>query len=283
MTRPIATDDIGRNPGTVATIAPMRATANAASPDRLVRLRGLTKSYQPGKAVLGPIDVALGGVDMTAVIGASGSGKSTLLRCINLLVAPTEGQILFQGRDLTQLQGEDLRHARRGIGMVFQEHNLVERLTVLENVLTGRLGFTSTLDAWLRRFPPEDIEEARTLLAALGLEEFADQRADRLSGGQRQRVGIARAMLQRPQILLADEPTSSLDPKISVEIMERLAALAGERDIPVVVNMHNVALARRFCQRVIGLREGRIVFDGEPAALSDEYLKEIYGGEDWLA
>ncbi len=263
----------------------MIAAANAAnsiSPDRLVQLRGLSKSYQPGKVVLGPIDVSLGGVDMTAVIGASGSGKSTLLRCINLLVAPTEGQILFQGRDLTQLQGEDLRQARRGIGMVFQEHNLVERLTVLENVLTGRLGFTSTLDAWLRRFPPEDIEEARTLLAALGLEEFSDQRADRLSGGQRQRVGIARAMLQRPQILLADEPTSSLDPKISVEIMERLAALAGERNIPVIANMHNVALARRFCQRVIGLREGRIVFDGEPAALSDDHLKEIYGGEDWL-
>ncbi len=252
---------------------------------RLIHIRGLVKSYQTGKVALGPIDVDLGELEepgMTAIIGASGSGKTTLTRCINLLVTPTSGEILFHGQNIGALQGEALRHARRSIAMVFQEHNLVERLTVLENVLTGRLGYTSTLDAWLRRFPAADIEEAHALLQALGIDEFAHQRADRLSGGQRQRVGIARAILQRPEILLADEPTSSLDPKISVDIMERLAALAGERGIPVVINMHNVPLAKRFCRRIIGLREGRIVFDGEPGSLSDAHLNEIYGGEDWL-
>ncbi len=258
------------------------SSSRAESADRVLHIRGLTKSYQTGKVALGPIDVDLGGSGMTAIIGASGSGKSTLVRCVTQLVAPTTGEILFQGQDLTALQGEALRHARRSIAMIFQEHNLVERLTVLENVLTGRLGYTSTLDAWLRRFPAEDIADAHALLDAVGIAEFADQRADRLSGGQRQRVGIARAILQRPEILLADEPTSSLDPKISVDIMERLAALAGERGIPVVINMHNVPLAKRFCTRVIGLREGRIVFDGEPDALCDSDLIEIYGGEDWL-
>jgi phosphonate transport system ATP-binding protein len=254
----------------------------AIPPGCRVSLRRLVKEYQPGRRVLDEVSIEFQDQGLTAIIGPSGSGKSTLIRCINRLVEPTAGEIFFQGQNFATLQGTELRAIRRQIGMVFQEHNLVERLTVLENVLSGRLGYIGTTDAWLRRFPAEDIAEALELLAAMGLNEYADARADKLSGGQRQRVGLARAVMQRPQLLLADEPTSSLDPKTAVEIMELLAAIARDRGIPVIVNLHNVPLAKRFAARVIGLKAGRVVFDGEPATLSDEHLKEIYGGEDWL-
>ncbi len=253
-----------------------------ASVSRSIQIRALTKEYKKGVPVLKGIDLDIPGDGITAIIGPSGTGKSTLIRCINRLIDPTSGQILFQGQDLAQLSGVALREARRRIGMVFQEYNLVERLTVMENVLTGRLGYVSAFNAWLRRFPKQDIDEAFALLDAVGLGEFVNQRADGLSGGQRQRVGIARAIMQRPEILLADEPTSSLDPKTSVEIMEIMAAMAGKRNIPIIVNIHNVALAKRFCQRMIGMSDGKIVFNGTPAELTDTHLKEIYGGEDWL-
>ena len=250
--------------------------------DRSIQIRGLVKEYKRGVPVLKGIDLTIKGEGITAIIGPSGTGKSTLIRCINRLVEPTAGEILFQGMDLAKLKGAELRLARRRIGMVFQEFNLVERLTVMENVLTGRLGYMSAFNAWMRKFAPEDIEEAFNLLDAVGLASFANQRADALSGGQRQRVGIARAVMQHPEILLADEPTSSLDPKTSVEIMELMADLAGKRNIPVIVNIHNVELAKRFCQRMIGMTDGRVVFDGTPAQLTDEHLKSIYGGENWI-
>ncbi|MCY7386549.1 MAG: phosphonate ABC transporter ATP-binding protein, partial [Burkholderiales bacterium] len=250
--------------------------------DRSIQIRGLVKEYKRGVPVLKGIDLTIAGEGITAIIGPSGTGKSTLIRCINRLIEPTAGEILFQGMDLAKLKGAELRMARRRIGMVFQEYNLVERLTVMENVLTGRLGYMSAFKAWLRKFTPEDIEEAFNLLDAVGLASFANQRADALSGGQRQRVGIARAVMQHPEILLADEPTSSLDPKTSVEIMELMANLAGKRNIPVIVNIHNVELAKRFCQRMIGMTGGKVVFDGTPSQLSDENLKQIYGGENWI-
>ncbi len=250
--------------------------------DRSIQIRGLVKEYKRGVPVLKGIDLTIAGEGITAIIGPSGTGKSTLIRCINRLIEPTAGEILFQGMDLAKLKGAELRMARRRIGMVFQEYNLVERLTVMENVLTGRLGYMSAFKAWLRKFTPEDIEEAFNLLDAVGLASFANQRADALSGGQRQRVGIARAVMQHPEILLADEPTSSLDPKTSVEIMELMANLAGKRNIPVIVNIHNVELAKRFCHRMIGMTEGKVVFDGSPAQLTDENLKQIYGGENWI-
>ncbi|MCZ7659233.1 MAG: phosphonate ABC transporter ATP-binding protein [Xanthobacteraceae bacterium] len=245
-------------------------------------MRNLRKEYRAGQPVLKDVSVTIEGRGLTAIIGPSGTGKSTLVRCINRLIDPTGGEILFMGRDLARLNGRALRHARRRIGMVFQEYNLVERLSVIENVLTGRLGYVPVWRAWLRKFPPADVDRAFHLLDAVGLGDFATTRADQLSGGQRQRVGIARALMQDPDLVLADEPTSSLDPKTSVEIMELIARRAGERDIPVIVNIHNVELARRFADRIIGMTRGEIVFDGPPRALEDRHLMEIYGGEGWL-
>jgi phosphonate transport system ATP-binding protein len=253
----------------------------------MLSIRNLSKSYVAGSPVLSAISVDFAPSGITAIIGPSGTGKSTLIRCINRLVDPTGGEILFEGSDLARLRGQSLRNARRRIGMVFQEYNLVERLTVMENLLSGRLGYVSAWRAWRRRFPREDIDRAFELLDVVGLTGFAHQRADALSGGQRQRVGIARAVMQRPSVLLADEPTSSLDPKTSVEIMQLFADIAGGRagggQIPVIVNMHDVDLAKRFADRVLGMSGGSIVFDGPSGALTDEALQRIYGGAGWLA
>jgi phosphonate transport system ATP-binding protein len=248
----------------------------------MLSIRNLSKSYVPGKPVLNDINLDIAARGITAIIGPSGTGKSTLIRCINRLVDPSAGQIEFEGKHLVGLSRKALRQARRRIGMVFQEYNLVERLTVMENVLSGRLGYVSPWRAWRRKFPPEDVARASELLGVVGLAGFAHTRADSLSGGQRQRVGIARAVMQQPGVLLADEPTSSLDPKTSVEIMQLLADIARDREIPVVINMHDVELAKRFADRIVGMSAGRVVFDGPPGNLSDAMLKTIYGGEDWL-
>ncbi|WP_431284623.1 phosphonate ABC transporter ATP-binding protein [Humitalea sp. 24SJ18S-53] len=248
----------------------------------ILRIQGLEKSYTPGKPVLSGITLDIAAVGMTAVIGPSGTGKSTLLRCINRLVEPSGGSILMDGQDLARLRGQGLRNARRRIGMVFQEYNLVERLSVMENVLTGRLGYVPLWRAWLRRYPAPDIARAFDLLDAVGLPDQATRRADALSGGQRQRVGIARALMQSPALLLADEPTSSLDPKTAVEVMELMARLTGDAGVPVIVNIHNVELAKRFAVRIIGMSGGAVVFDGPPEALEPHHLHQIYGGQDWL-
>jgi phosphonate transport system ATP-binding protein len=251
-----------------------------------LHIKGLVKEYRANHPVLKHIDLDISGEGLTAVIGPSGTGKSTLLRCINRLVEPTKGQIVLDDGgariDLAQVRGGTLRKARRRIGMVFQEYNLVERLTVMENLLTGRLGYTSAFNAWRRHFDPSDIAYAFKLLDTVGLSGFANQRADALSGGQRQRVGIARALMQRPQLLLADEPTSSLDPKTSVEIMELLIEQGQAFSIPVIVNIHDVELARRYASRIIGMSGGSIVYDGQADGLDAGVLKQIYGGESWL-
>ena len=263
---PISTDAQGSGPGA-----------------RSLVIRDLAKEYVRGTRVLDGVSLTVEGKGLTAVIGPSGTGKSTLIRCINRLVEPTRGEILFMGQDIAHLRGRTLRAVRRRIGMVFQEYNLVERLSVIENLLCGRLGYVNPLSAWLRRFPPADIAQAFDLLDAVGLGAFAKQRADALSGGQRQRVGIARALMQNPDLLLADEPTSSLDPRTSVEIMELMVELTGRMGVPVIVNIHQVELARRYATRIVGMSGGKIVFDGRPADLTDEVLKRIYGGEGWLA
>nr|WP_240472655.1 phosphonate ABC transporter ATP-binding protein [Salinivibrio socompensis] len=217
------------------------------------------------------------------LIGPSGAGKSTLIRCINRLVEPSGGTILLGETDLVHLQGSALRRARRRIGMIFQEYALVERLTVMENVLSGRLGYVSVWRSFFRRYAAKDVTQAFSLLEQVGLSDHYNKRADGLSGGQRQRVGIARALEQAPELLLVDEPTASLDPKTSRQIMRLIGDACRERGLPAVINIHDVMLAQQFTDRIIGLRAGEVVFDGSPDALTNEVLTRIYGDEDWTA
>jgi len=249
---------------------------------RFLEVKGLKKEYVVGNPILKGVDFSIDSPGIIAIIGPSGTGKSTLLRCINRLIDPTEGQIIFDESDVCLASGKVLRHLRRQVAMVFQEYNLVERLSVIENVLSGRLGYMSSWQAWRRNYTQSDINNAYDLLEAVGLQDHANKRADSLSGGQRQRVGIARAVMQDPRIILADEPTSSLDPKTAVEIMELLEKFSSEKNIPALVNMHDVKLAQRFAKRIIGMSNGHIVYDGAPEGITDEHLKKIYGGESWL-
>jgi len=231
------------------------------------------------REILKGISFALGPDDFFAIIGPSGAGKSTLIRCVNRLVEPTGGEIVFNGTDILKVPAHGLRAVRRNIGMIFQEFNLIERLSVIDNVLTGRLGYTGTLRSLFRAYTKADIEQALRLLDRVGLGEHIDKRADRLSGGQRQRVGIARALIQNPKLLLVDEPTSSLDPKISREVMGLIREMAREFHVPVLCNIHDVDLACDFCTQVIGLQDGVKKFDGPPAQLDKRALQEIYAME----
>jgi phosphonate transport system ATP-binding protein len=249
----------------------------------MLEIRKLTKTYSTGDRALRGVDLRIERGQLCALIGPSGAGKSTLLRCVNRLVSPSSGEILLDGENLAALSGGRLRHARTRIGMIFQEYALVERLTVLENVLSGKLGTMPLLPSLLRRYRPEDVTTALRLLREVGLETQYEKRADALSGGQRQRVGIARALMQNPAILLVDEPTASLDPRTARQIMRLIQAACEERDLPAIVNLHDVHLARFFADRVIGLRDGLVVFDGPPDTLDDEQLTTIYGEEDWNA
>jgi phosphonate transport system ATP-binding protein len=241
----------------------------------------LEKRYKTGDRALKGVSLELGRGDVVGLIGPSGAGKSTLIRCVNRLVDPSAGRILLGDVDLTALSGGALRRARRRIGMIFQEYALVERLTVMENVLSGRLGYVGFFASWFRRFPEADVQRAFALLDRVGLSDHVDKRADALSGGQRQRVGIARALAQDPELLLVDEPTASLDPKTSRQVMRLITELCAERSLAAIVNIHDVALAQMFLPRIIGLRAGEIVYDGPAAGLTPEVLTRIYGEEDW--
>jgi phosphonate transport system ATP-binding protein len=244
----------------------------------VLEVRNLRAGYAE-RDILRDVSFTLNSDDFFAIIGPSGAGKSTLIRCVNRLVDPRGGEIVFNGRDLTKVAARELRGVRRNIGMIFQEFNLIERLSVMDNVLTGRLGYTGTLRSLLRLYTKEDIRQALELLDRVGLGEHVDKRVDRLSGGQRQRVGIARALIQNPKLLLVDEPTSSLDPKIAREVMGLIREMARERHIPVLCNIHDVELACAFCTRVIGLHEGYKKFDGTPGELDKQALQEIYAME----
>ncbi len=249
----------------------------------MLQITDLVKQYPNGFRALHGVSVTVDEPQVVAVIGSSGAGKSTLIRCINRLVEPTTGAIVLEGTDITKLNRAQLRQARRRMGMIFQEYNLVERLTVMENVLSGRLGYVGFWRAFRRNYPADDVASAFELLERVGLGGRHDTRADALSGGQRQRVGIARALMQKPDLLLVDEPTASLDPKTSRQIMRLICALAHERGTPALVNIHDVALAQSTADRVIGLREGNLVFDGKPTDLTPAVLTDIYGEEDWSA
>ncbi|WP_157018921.1 phosphonate ABC transporter ATP-binding protein [Mesorhizobium xinjiangense] len=244
----------------------------------MLKISQLVKRYGNGAPVLKGLDLEVPGESVVSVIGASGAGKSTLLRCINRLVEPSSGSIELNGLMLTDLKGAGLRAARRRIGMIFQSFNLVDRLTVMENVQSGRLGYLPTWRAVLRRYPKEDIRRAFELMERVGIAHYANKRADELSGGERQRVGVVRALMQEPEILLADEPTASLDPKTSEQIMDLLRALSREFSLPVLINIHNVAEAKQYTDRIVGMRYGRIIFDAEPAALDTAAMDEIYAG-----
>ena len=249
----------------------------------MLRLEGLTKRYPTGDLALKGVDLEVPKGQVLALIGPSGAGKSTLIRCINRLVEPTGGRAVLDGIDVTALGSSGLRQARRRMGMIFQEYALVERLTVMENVLSGRLGYVGFWRSWFRNYPQSDIDEAFRLLDRVGLTEMCDKRADELSGGQRQRVGIARALIQNPALLLVDEPTASLDPKTSRQIMRLICELCEERELAAIINIHDVLLAQMFVPRIVGLRLGEVVYDGPADGLSPDVLTEIYGEEDWTA
>jgi len=244
----------------------------------MLEIKELKKVYDTGEQALNGVSMEVDGKETVAVIGPSGAGKSTLLRCINSLVNPTSGEIYLDGKEITGLSKKEVRKVRRDIGFVFQEFNLVERLTVMENILSGRLGYVSNWNAFRRNFPPEDIQSAFELLDIVGLSELEDNRADELSGGQRQRVGIARAIIQEPKILLVDEPTSSLDPETATTVMTHLSDVAGEYDIPILINIHDVDLALEFANRIVGLSDGSIVWDGAPSEFDEEARDIIYRG-----
>ncbi len=249
----------------------------------MLKLERLEKRYPTGDLALKGIDLEVPNGQVMALIGPSGAGKSTLIRCVNRLVDPTSGKVWLDGTELTSLGSRALRRARRPMGMIFQEYALVERLTVMENVLSGRLGYVGFWRSYFRKFPQSDIEEAFRLLERVGLDHMVDKRADELSGGQRQRVGIARALIQDPELLLVDEPTASLDPKTSRQIMRLLCELCEERNLAAVINIHDVMLAQMFAERIVGLQLGEIVYDGPADGMSAKVLTQIYGEEDWEA
>ncbi|MGD2173530.1 MAG: phosphonate ABC transporter ATP-binding protein [Gammaproteobacteria bacterium] len=249
----------------------------------MLRIENLEKRYQTGDLALKSIDLEVPRGQVMALIGPSGAGKSTLIRCVNRLVEPTSGKVYLGDMELTRLGSRELRRARTRMGMIFQEYALVERLSVMENVLSGRLGYVGFWRSFFRKFPQADIDEAFDLLERVGLDHMADKRADELSGGQRQRVGICRALIQNPELLLVDEPTASLDPKTSRQIMRLICELCNERQLAAIINIHDVLLAQMFSRRIVGLQLGSIVYDGPPENLSSDVLTQIYGEEDWEA
>lgn len=232
-----------------------------------------------GPEILKGISFAVEADDFYAIIGPSGAGKSTLIRCINRLVEPQSGEIRLYDNDILTLSHRKLRELRRNIGMIFQEFNLINRMSVMDNVLSGRLGYIGNTRALFRLFSKDDIARALGMLDRVGLTDHVDKRADELSGGQRQRVGIARALMQDPKLLLVDEPTSALDPKISREVMALIKEIAAEFKVPVLCNIHDVQLATEFCNKIIGLQDGVMMFNGPTETMEQANLDEIYAME----
>lgn len=248
----------------------------------MLRVEHLSKVYADGTVALNDVSFEVKDGEFLGVIGLSGSGKSTLLRCINRLIDPTEGRILWDDVDITQISGEELRKVRRKIGMIFQQFNLVKRASVLTNVLSGRLGYTNPIWSLVNYFPPQELQRAAAALERVGLADKRNNRADALSGGQQQRVGIARALMQEPRMILADEPVASLDPVLAHSILGQLEQLNKEDGITVLCSLHHLDLVQRYSTNVIGLRDGRIVYRGSKqdiVNLTDQDFVDIYGEE----
>ena len=248
--------------------------------DEFIRVDHLTKIYERGEVLaLDDISFTVKRGEFLVLLGLSGSGKSTLLRCINRLIEPTAGTILFDGQDVTKASARQLRQLRRRMAMIFQQFNLVKRSSVLTNTISGRLGAMNPAASAIHKFTKEDIEDALACLERVGIPEQAYKRADELSGGQQQRVGIARALMQEPDLLMADEPVSALDPATSHSIMQYLELMNREDGVTVIASLHFLSLARRYGTRILALKDGKIVFEGAPAEIDREKFKEIYGEE----
>ena len=242
----------------------------------MLKVEHLTKIYDGGVLALDDVSFEVPEGQFLAVIGLSGSGKSTLLRCINRLIEPTEGRILWHGVDITTASQDDMRRIRRRIGMVFQHFNLVHRSPVLTNVLAGRLGYTNPAASLINRFSEADVAKAHETLALVGIADKAASRADELSGGQQQRVGIARALMQDPEMILADEPVASLDPVLAHSIMQYLD-LIQKRGVTVLCSLHFLDLVQTYADRAIALNDGKLMFDGRPDEIDDARFRDIYG------
>lgn len=245
----------------------------------MLEIKNLTKIYEGGTKALDKVSFSVASGEFLAVIGLSGSGKSTLLRCINRLIEPTEGQIIWNDKDITAASQDEMLRIRRKIGMIFQNFNLVTRSKVLTNVLAGRLGYVNPALSLINHFPKSDVEMAFQQLERVGIADQAYKRADELSGGQQQRVGIARAMMQEPEIILADEPVASLDPVLAHSIMQYLETINQEDNVTILCSLHFLDLVHRYADRAIALNEGILMFDGSPEDINDEKFKEIYGQE----
>lgn len=245
----------------------------------MLEIKNVTKVYDGNVQALDNVSFNVKQGEFLAVIGLSGSGKSTLLRCINRLVEPTDGEIIWDGEDVTKASQEELRRIRRQIGMIFQHFNLVERSKVITNVLAGRLGYTNPAMSLVNRFSKKDLEMAYRQLDRVGIREQANKRADELSGGQQQRVSIARAMMQNPRIILADEPVASLDPVLAHSIMQYLEKINKEDGVTIICSLHFLDLVHRYANRAIALNAGLLMFDGSPKDINDDKFKEIYGKE----
>lgn len=244
---------------------------------RMIEFKNVSKVYPNGTLGLDHINLTIEQGEFVVIVGLSGAGKSTLLRSINRLHEITDGEIMIDGKSITAAHGQELRYIRRDIGMIFQSFNLVKRSTVIRNVLSGRVGYHSTLRTILGLFPKEDIELSLQALERVNISEKAYSRADELSGGQQQRVSIARALAQEAKIILADEPVASLDPLTTTQVMDDLKRINEDLGITTVVNLHFIDLARQYATRIIGLRAGKVVFDGPVELATDEKFAEIYG------
>lgn len=245
----------------------------------LLTLKQVSKQYGQDTKALSDVNFSIKEGEFVSIIGPSGAGKSTLLRCINRMIDATDGEIIFDNVNVLSLNKSNMRKARTKIGMIFQHYNLVNRLSVIENVLHGRLGYKSVITGILGIYSEEEKREAVQILHALGLEEQMYKRCDQLSGGQKQRVGIARALIQRPKLLLCDEPIASLDPNASKVIMDQLRNISTSLGITVLVNLHQVDVAMKYSDRIIGVSKGKVVYNGSPDLLTNSQIHTIYGSE----